>query len=435
MNANGITFGCMIFDSTQEHGAGWAATAEQQEATRRRGTGDLASDTVWLTNLDYDTTARAGLANNVRFRRADYMREPLYQIARRHHIDNPHELAQFGAQVFDRVIRLAMHLLKMEYVPRFALRNGIRSIIFGQDPCFPLDVYNAISEAISYNTNCERPYRPEEETIRYFKLPQRDHARTVLSTPLPAGNFARWEGTYPTSSSESIEWMRSLQKPGIFKITAKNFDDTFNRLINYGDSPASDRSQRRWVTNEELILIAGFSEVCVLDAFVAERTLLLNNLIRLLDNLPDAADMSLAVGLIAENIWAAAGTNNPNRTAETAETKSINPYTPFLRSMDRFLCLSAAQKIDAMGFEVVGYSTGAIRVNCHEKSDAEIVTAAIHTGCIPPSCNMDIKSITEIFNNSAPTPLSMMQTMYACGLTSKILSTDSMVTNKILTGN
>lgn len=429
-----ISFGCMIFDSTQEHGAGWGCCANQPEATRRRGTSDLATDTVWLTNLDYDTTARAGLSNHVRFRRSDYMREPLSQLARRHSLQNPHEIASFGAKVFERVVQISMHCLRMEHIPRFALRNGIRSLIAGNDPCYPYEVYNAISEAISYNTNCERLWRPEEETIKYFKLPQRDHAMAILSTPLPAGEFTRWPGALPGTSDEVNEWMNEVAKPGLFKVTAKNFDETFNRLINYGDSPANERSQRRWVTNEELMLLSRFGEISVHDAFIASSICNLSALIDVLTKLPDAADMSLSAGLFAENLWAAAGTNLPNRTAETADTKSINAFTPYLRAMDRLICLQAARKIEEMGMEVVGYASGAIRVNCHDKSDHDMVVASIHAGCIPPACHLPLKDFPDGVDLQNPTPLQMMQIMYGCGLLPRILDTDGLITDRILNG-
>lgn len=430
-----LHYGCMVFDDPCEHAAGWAAQ-EGEQATRRAGTANLATDTIWLTNLDYAATRIAGFSNHVRFQRADYLREPLWQIAARYGIKSGWNLATFGAAIFDRTMRLAMHILRMRHIPRFALKNGIREVIAGKDPLFPEEAHSAITEAISYNTNCERVYRTsrDEEDIRFFKIPYREHAITVLETPLPAGEMTKCTGALPRGNEEVRDWLESIGRPALIKITADNFDPQFNKLLNFGSSPATSQSNRRWVTNQELLCLATFAELKVIDAFISKDIFVYSYLLDILYKLPKSADMSVSAGLFFENLWTAASTSLPNKTAETHLMKSINAHTPFLRAMDRINCMAAAKRLEAAGLEIAGYATGSIRANCYGKNSKEIVAAAIEADLIPPACDLEKSEYPKEINMHEPTPLQMMQLMCGCGLIDRLLSTDKLIIEKILNG-
>lgn len=430
---NGMNYGCMIFDDVHEHGSGWAAQAGEA-ATRRPGTAGLSTDTMWITNLDYNASKLAGLSNHVRFQRSDYLREPLSQLASRHAIETAWDMAAFAAHLFDRTMRLVHHVLRMQHPPRFALRNGIRDLIAGKDPLYNEEAHAAITEAISYNTNCERLNRvgQGEEDIRFFKLPYREHALTVLGTPLPSGELTRYEGKLPKGNSEVMSWLEELDRPSLTKITADNFDPDFNRLLNWGNNPATASSLRRWVTTQELLCLCEFADVKIHDAFIAQGTFIYTYLVDILKSIPKVADMSLSAGLLFENLWTAAATPASNRPMEAPGRKCINAHTPFLRAMDRINCLTAAKRLEHSGFEIAGYATGAIRANCYGKSEQDIVAAAIAADLVPPFCSLTKEEYPVEVDLQAPTPLQVMQLIYGRGQREQLTATDQMIVKKIL---
>jgi len=65
--------GCIFFDDHHMHQHGWAARAGQR-AQYISGTHELASDTVWITDLAYNLIREAGFEGNVRFRRDEFLR-------------------------------------------------------------------------------------------------------------------------------------------------------------------------------------------------------------------------------------------------------------------------------------------------------------------------------------------------------------------------
>ena len=72
-------FGCVFFDDVQKHTTGFCSY-NGERAKRIRGTQDLDSDIVWLTNLEYDLMWYSGFSSHARFRRADFLRQNINKI-------------------------------------------------------------------------------------------------------------------------------------------------------------------------------------------------------------------------------------------------------------------------------------------------------------------------------------------------------------------
>ena len=119
-------------------------------------------------------------------------------MAQRHGIarDDPRAVAEFGAKILSRTLRVSQKLLEADtsedFIPKFSLKRGFREIIGpGFDPFYTTEMAKRIEEGISLNTNCEREqYIPtNEDIIGYFRSPPREHCIAVLDVPLPFGEF------------------------------------------------------------------------------------------------------------------------------------------------------------------------------------------------------------------------------------------------------
>lgn len=423
-----LKYGCAIFDDPCLHQTGWRACGEEAAARMSfEGTGTLASDTVWLTNLPYDVSAQSGLLQNYRFQKSDYLREDITRLAARHGVAGGRETAEFGAKLFSRVLRLASCILRFpsDYVPRYGLKYGIRENLLARDPVYERTVARIIEEAVSYNCNCERASfgRGETKTV-YFKAPPREHCLNILSIPLPRGEFAERKDVPRAKDRKAVvEWVRGLP-PGFFRVTASRFDEGFNRLINFGVSPLASR--RQWLSTPEVLWIASFADVVVHQALVAEDRFVPDEILALVKKLPEITDLSLSMGIFYENLWTGAATRLPAQCRKPDQA-SVNPFTPFLRAMDRILLFQKAHALALAGLDVTGYATGVIRVGITEDEDAStLYTAAKNGGLIPPFLELDPDMLPP-----PAAPLEHAQWHYACSRLESLLQLDLKITEKI----
>lgn len=382
MNDGDMKLGCVIFDDPRLHQTGWKAIGEEAACRINfQGTGSLPSDTIWITNMGYEVSAQSGLLSNYRFQKSDYLREDLLRMAERHGIWDSREAAEYGAKVFTRALRAMQTLLGCEanYVPRFYLKAGFREHLWGKDPCLPKDIVKIVEEAISYNCNCERnAFTPRgEDVIGYFKVPPREHCLNVLQVSLPLGDISEIsKNTLPvkgTPRQDILDWLLNQQAPGFFRVTCCNFDDNFNRLINYGVSPSA--SKRQWVSSPELAWLASFADVTIHQAYIAQSSAMLTEAIKMVEQMPEISELSISMGILYENIWSGMSTKLPERMCP-GDKKSVNPFTPFIRAQDRISLFPKAFTMNQLGFDVLGYATGTIRVSLKDKEPHEIFTAA-----------------------------------------------------------
>ena len=77
-----LKYGCLIWDDPCIHTTGWKAVGEGAAGrVNIQGTADLSSDTVYLTNMQYQMSKESGLSGNYRFKMDNYLREGIIQLA------------------------------------------------------------------------------------------------------------------------------------------------------------------------------------------------------------------------------------------------------------------------------------------------------------------------------------------------------------------
>lgn len=421
-----VKFGCVRFDDPHQHEAGWAALAGQKPF-RVRGTEDLASDTAWITNLDFDLMFDSGLSGHARFRRQDYLGEPFYYmsepdklpkydlvksvgIAEEH---SPVQVA-FGAAIFARVMRMAERFLGMNEVPQQDLCGGLRNLL-DYDPVLPERLVMAMSEADIPNVFCES-HRSHDGRILVFLLPRVAHARMLLNHPLPDPS-AEWKQVAKTSlptPEKAGEWAARCNLPGLMRVTVHQTERSMNPLINYG---SGGKAKRFWVTTHELISLAKTSEVTVHEAFLCQNILPPSRFAAVINNFKDTHELSLSAGLFAQALWVALAKQRKPPSWIAKGQPSANPGAPFLRAADRHMCLVKAMELQMHGFEIVGYGRGKVRVFTMA-DDNQIADIARKLDLIPPALKA---SATAVNPTDA---LAVLREAYLTGATETIMKLD-----------
>jgi len=421
-------FGCVIFDDPHQHTAGWAAVAGH-DATRIRGTQDLSSGVVWITNLEYTLLWEAGLSRSSRLRRDDYLRQKISRLLDSLGLDleQAPRCAEALAAVFANVMCAVRATVPIDFIPQYTLRSGLREALADPDPLLPVEVADALTDSIEYWTPIERTaagYGDDDPRYRYFTLPLLAHARNVLSMPLPDGEWVQVASReLPATSSQVVEWVTRWPTPLVVQVSIKDFDPSLNLLINYGGGTPTNRSRRRWVTTVELATLAPLADVRVHTAFTSARAIQLDAPLAQLQRLPDAYEMSLSVGLCAENCWTAMSTSHA-RGNKTSAKRPCNPYIPFLRAQDRVLCFHAAARLFAEGINVIGYGTGAVIVNAADVPAQELARAARTVGLLPPALGVAPQHDEA---RDVASPLAAIQALYVQSRRQDILSVDAKI--------
>ena len=437
-----LKYGCLIWDDPCLHTTGWKAMGEGSASrVNIQGTAELASDTVYITNMQYQVTKESGLDGNYRFKMHNYLREALNVMAARHAITDPRESAEFGAKIFSRSVAVSRKLLEVdeeeEFLPEYSLKQGFRDIIgFGRDEVYTTNIAKIIAEATAYYTNCERDsWRSGNEFVGTFRVPQREHAYSVLNIPLPYGDFLevpKKDLPSPKADREEVQkWLGNYGMPGLFKVTCRKFEPRFNRLISFGSGRVgADSYKRQWISTPEVIFLSAFADIVIHEAYISKSVFKLKSPLVLLQRLPPQTDLSLSMSVFFENLWTGLCQKSSYRSSPPSPDKVFaNPFLPFIRAQDRIKLFEKALILSEAGLEVTFYSTGSLKVNIKNQDPLELYDISTKCRIIPPFLGIDAKEIPQPSNKD---PLGFLQMWYATNNINNIMAWDKAIIDKLL---
>lgn len=435
-----LKYGCVIFDDPIRREQGWKATGEEASSRlNMQGTGALPSDTIWLTNMTYQIGSEAGLSGNYRFLISDYLREDILGIAKRHNITDSRLIAELGSKLLSRSMLFSGRLLHAgsDFIPKYSLRKGIHELIGIPDMLMTVDMAKRIEESTVYNTNCEREpgVNREDDVVGVFRVPPRAHCLKILDTLLPFGDFREIpKANLPDSEASREVVQKFLQDycdmPGFFKVTCRNFTDEFNSLINYGDSASGNSSyKRRWVSTPEAAFLSCMCDMSIHQAFIATSTCRLEKALEIASHVPWQTDLSITAGIFWENFWSGLCVRGSKRRSLQPDQTYMNANTPFLRAKDRIELFDYALAFRNMGFEVLGYATGRIRVNLAGVDPRDVYAAALKTGTIPSFLSLSKDDIPVPKENTDP--VAYQQWWYGTDNIQMLLQWDYKIVGKI----
>lgn len=347
-------FGAIVFDRPESLDRGWYCLGEGEPGRLPDdGAAGLPPGPVWYTSLSFSEAAEMGLSSSSRFLNSAYLRQPMQKLLARLGVpdDDAGEQARVASVLFSRVMNACRSLSgRQDFLPARFLKGGLRVLMDpAPDPCVLKEDAERLDNALSYSHRCLTPGpRSASPVWQSFSALPLAHAKAVLETPLPDGDFRPVPGDSlpPRGSGRAAvrAWLDAVTekgvKPGLFRCEARAADASVRLLLNAGGTSGSGWNavsmQRLWMTGPELTLLAGHADVDVFEARVSK---------------PAGA--------------------------------------PFLYAADQALLFPAAVKADSLGFEVQGWSSGMVRINTAGAGFPELEELCAKACLLPPVMRFD----------------------------------------------
>ena len=365
-------FGCVLFDSQDMPGPGWACISDgatPSKPIRIASTGDLDTDIVWVSNLNFQSIRQARLNTHAKIRREDFFRGSLYQLASelgfRLHEDPLNAIAVIAILV-GRTMRAGQSLYGLPLLQE-TLKDSLLVKIRARDsksgnhlsPSGPPVLQSALEQAFQARQKCEGRIPRGTQTIA-FRWPRAEYARLLMGYPIPSGE---WEyAEFPSNVPDHLMYDKLIEianeRPVLCRVAIRDVEPDFQTLFSFGN----EHSQRLWAPVHEVAALARHAKIKVKDMFVAARHERLGEIdaLRLPTHEAGAIDqVSLSAGLLYENHWVGLASKQYVRAAQKS---TVSPLAVWLRAWDRLLCFKAAIAFHQAGHHVTSYGIGAVNV-------------------------------------------------------------------------
>lgn len=398
-----VKFACVLFDVQETTdgklvpmpGPGWASI-EGGSAFRITSISDLSSGIKWLTNLSQDILWKSGLAKQTRLKHSAYLRTDISQLSKEMGMVIPvtpvTKICETLSEVFNKVMRLAIEFYGIKDFSQKDLHQELKGALLTNDKQINVHLDEALSRAYQDLVVCDHRLQKDGQIFVSLKRPRYYHAKTILDTAVPniSGDwtFVAPE-ELPPDSSKSIQFLMSLNRPFIARVSIDRFDPmddayvNLKALLNLGEAlgDGGRTKERNWVCQPELLYLSRFAKLTVHAAFVAPGYQKLNEAINL-PNLGELSDFSLSLGILAECLWI--GISGRSINPQTRGKSLVSPRACWLKAADKFLTFTSAVMISSAGFTVTSYSYGAVNVLVDEDQIENLINIAPHAGlCVP----------------------------------------------------
>jgi len=383
-----MRFGAVFFDDPKNPADGWACI-HGQDSERIAGTGDLPTDVIWISNLDFSNSLRAGLISHPNIKQSQFFRTDISALCREFGFtegDNL-EASIYFAEIFDRVVRLLIKHYNVKSL-KMTLRDTLRPRLLGPDKWFgKKDLDLAIDNAWQSYQQCEGR-TPKGSKILAFKFPRLDYARKILQFPVPVGEWRQVRITKDNIITPQDVAEKFAEKPILCKIVVRDVDPEISDLVSFSNGA---NNSRVWATGQEIYYLSKVAHVEIKAAFVCTRYGAANYNRQLIDE-GKAGELSVSCGLIAENHWAAM---SYPYTIGSGKDKLVikSPRATWMRSWDRMLCFVAAKKFVDAGFHIKSYGNGGIIIAVPPSMLDYALEIASELKIVPP-----IHAINEMLN-------------------------------------
>lgn len=402
-------FGVVLFDSPDDPGGpAWVAIAGQRQAQRISGMHQLASDTIWLSNVPYGTFFKLGgseIWRNPWLRHDKYLVVSPQDILKEWGYDpqlaQATFVAQFVADVFSRIMRIAYNLVrstdpKVRMGKLFegkTLRDDLRRLI--PDAEYPQGEAAAMmksGQAFTEFTSVTGPVPRNSKWVRLRK-PRVSYCWEMLQVPFPEGP---WEHIprrelNRMAPDERLKWIDGDRQPLMAEVTLASMQQEVAPIYGFGAATDKDkRVQRSWVAHPELPMLRRFAEVDVKSVWRG------GGLKPLVPELPEAVvkflsekytDLSWSAGIVAETLWRAAALPEDKSKAGTRSVGTERPDTSWrgawIKAADKASLFLTALKLTEAGFAVRSYGLGWVLCAVAEEDLATLVKDAAANGLMP----------------------------------------------------
>lgn len=428
---NRLKVGSVFFDDIHDHASGYASIAGNP-SKKIQGTQDLDSDVIWITNLPYENLTFSGFTGHARFRTSTFLRTDITRISDFIGVpkNNPSHRAECIAIIVSNVLEITKQIFGFSIIPDGDLKKAIREKIWRTDFSLPDFVVEALEDATVSWVPVARSGKPFKTGVSdrvIFRIHPKRTLKAILKEKIPFG----YSWTKHTISDPSKIKYLVQERPFLAKVNISKINPEMNDVLNFGGGKSLLKGARReWITSVELKTLSEIADVYVKEIIVASDNRFISHpALDKIMGMDNAYCMSLSYNLFLENVWSAISTNHsPSQKGNRNFKSFINPAIPFVRTIDREICMSAASQILKAGFDVYGYGTGGVYVRLTgEETEEDFLNAALLSNTIPPAfpgqTRLDVKPIM----GEISTPLKVLQALHLKGETDNILELDKKI--------
>jgi len=362
-----MRFGCVYFDDFGSEG--WACIASE-EPRRITGSQDLASDVMWVTNLDWEGMRQKSILDHPRFRADNFLRSRLSSLSLELDMSNDGDVAtrvQVFAEIIDRVCRLAESIFGVTEFKK-DLPSSLREAILTERDLrsygSPVVDY-AIEHATQSYQKCETPIQKGSKFYTW-RFPRLDYAEYIFGFQIPTSRWTRVDiETVPDVKQYLNEHLNDY--PMLCKIVISSIKNpTFAKIMPLGFGA---RQQRVWATGQEVLHYMRYSDVAVSNIFRSDGYRELNLRLPSFDNM--TGKISISMGILSECCW-------------KALSAKLSPRAAWYTSWDRISCCKTAMTLAEAGISVVSYSTGSLTLAIHPNQYEYTFEQCLKLGLTPP---------------------------------------------------
>ncbi len=412
-------FGTVLFDDPQDPGAGWAAIADDNRGQPRRISGphELATDTIWWSNISYADFFRgtAQTWRNPNIRHDKFLPVSHVDVLREwgHDPQNiePDFVASFCSQVFDRIMRIAWSLLR-EAQPKArmattlvgkTLRDDLRVLLPELE--YPkLEAAEAMKSGQAWEEFTSTGARgPKGAKWILLRRPRLSYAMEMLQTPVPRGPYIfRKRSDIAKLGPNPVEHVRSMSTPAIIEVTVNKIQPEVAPIYGFGAATDRDkRVSRSWVAHPEFQILSRVADITVRSMWQAERYW------PMVPVLPEAAkefltnrftDFSWSAGIVAECLWRAVSLAEDKGKAAPGAAGDARASTSWqglwIRAADKSAMFSLSMRLTELGHAIVSYGLGWVRAQVAEEEIPGLIRDGLGMGLIPNLLDVPEKLIT-----------------------------------------
>lgn len=367
-------FGVVFFDNPESPEQGFASEAGGA-VFRIVSIGDLKSDVIWVTNLEYEQMSRYNLWRNPKLKRCSFFRENLYRIAKELGLSvssSGSMHVRVLSELVDRVMRISNKHYQIDLIGgnfKDTVSQALMTPLVEADAggSGNLLVDDCLSEAFNTYQVCYGHYPSDHVTVN-LKFSKVFYANEIMSMPVPFGGWTSikdaptgWHARNSVGGSKAFNYLQEMSKqyPLLCNIAVKNIDKEFAELLDV----ANGSSRRNWVTGQEAILLAFYGDIYIKEIFAAESYQLLTERLDLaLPSEGVIGELSISMGILAENHWVSLASER-KAIIHGVERKIKPARAVWLRSWDRLMCWKAAKALKSAGYLVRGYGVGGVDVS------------------------------------------------------------------------
>lgn len=374
--------GAVVFDDEKRPGSGWASV-RGKTAYRIRGTGDLATDVFWWTNLPAGTFMVYGGLPTTRMKRNDYLRPNMGQL----HAElgllasrmPAARIVEITSEIFERVMRLAQQHYGLPRPHDLALADDLYSHIIKEDRSITPEIDEALRQAYQSYVQCETKM-PMHSKMVIFRRPRIAHALDVLSTPVPGDQWEFLDESKLPPEHKRLDWLVSQDRPALVRASIKRVDHEVAQIISFG---GGSKEQRNWMSHPELLTLSKFAKIKIDAAFLGTEYVP-HPVYKDMFTGGQMGPLSTSVGILAENYMVALSTPHSFRRFSKSTEKVTAPRAAWYAASDRFHMLMPALMMHGSGFVVRGYGRGMVILGVQRGALQEARACASAAGLLAP---------------------------------------------------